>query len=78
MTYHNIIIAPSMTMSSWSQPGITVFKIDKTTLATSDLKMMFMPIEKTYSKLADSGEQFPFRVFDFRRFGLKDLSLSSF
>lgn len=75
--FHNILIAPSMTMSSDTQPGFTLFKIDKDTLLTRDLNMIFMPIEQTFSRDITIDSKFLFRVFDFQRFGLKDLSVES-
>lgn len=68
--FHNILIAPSMTLSSDTQPGFTLFKIDKDTLLTRDLNMIFMPIEQTFSRDITIDSKFLFRVFDFQRFGL--------
>jgi hypothetical protein len=64
-----------MTLTSKSQPGYTIFKIDSATLIPNDLRMVFLPIEKTYNKALE--ESLMFRVMDFKRFGLKDLSANS-
>lgn len=70
-----MLIAPSMTLTSKSRPGYTIFKIDSATLIPNDLRMVFLPIEKTYNKGIE--ENLMFRVMDFKRFGLKDLSVNS-
>ena len=43
-SFHNIIIAPSITLTSESLPGYTVFKLDDETQIARDLKMVFFPV----------------------------------
>jgi len=43
-SFHNIIIAPSITLASDSLPGYTVFKLDEQTSIAKDLKMVFFPV----------------------------------
>lgn len=43
-SFHNIIIAPSITLASDSLPGYTIFKLDEQTQIAKDLKMVFFPV----------------------------------
>ncbi len=51
--YHNIIISPGMTAIYGQNPGFTLFELDSDNQAISDVRMIFLPIEKTYNMNTD-------------------------
>jgi hypothetical protein len=66
-----------MSQVSESQPGYTIFKFSENDYIPKDLRMIFLPMEQTYGQPVyplDS-DPYVFRVFDFRRFGLNDLTV---
>jgi hypothetical protein len=73
-SFHNIIVAPSTTLTSNSMSGYTVFKVDPETLIANSLKMVFLPISSTIGP-NPSKQQPMFRVFDYQYFGVSDLSV---
>ena len=46
-SFHNIIISPSTTLTSFSMSGYTIFKVDPETLIPNSLKMVYLPINQT-------------------------------
>lgn len=46
-SFHNIIISPSTTLTSFSMSGYTIFKVDPVTLIPNSLKMVYLPINQT-------------------------------
>jgi len=73
-SFHNIIVAPSTTLSSKSMSGYTIFKVDPETLIPNSLKMVFLPINSTIAP-NPSKQQPMFRVFDYQYFGVSDLTV---
>ena len=53
--------------------------MEEDTLATSNVRMVFLPIEQTFNQDAtDLSKNFMYRTVDMKRFGLKDLTVESF
>ena len=47
--YHNMLISPGVTSFDGQNPGYTVMQLNLTSQIAYDLKMTFLPIDKTYN-----------------------------
>ena len=65
-----------MSLTSYSMPGYTIFKVDEETLIPNSLKMTFLPIKQTIGPETKLQEPY-FSVFDFQYFGISDLTSES-
>ena len=60
--YHNMLVSPSISPLKGHNPGLSLLSIDTETMEPQDLKLIFLPLERTYGWTSiPPVDQLPFR-----------------
>ena len=71
------MIAPGVTSATAQNPGYTIFELCNSEVVAKELRMVFLPLEKTYNwtEIPNEISSWPWRNVDFKnKFGINRIT----